>query len=74
MQGYAWLFARRIFRRPIRTYKLLRTFGRHMKKSDILKLLCSPFRRRTLSRKPDLPARMIESGLKEPRLGTAAIP
>ena len=47
MKGYALLFARRIFGRPIRTYKLLRTFGRYMKKSDIFKLLCSPFRRRT---------------------------
>ena len=74
MQGYAWLFACRIFRRPIRTFKLLRTFGRYMKTSDILKLLYSPFRRRTLSRKPDLPARMIELGLKEPRLSTTAIP
>ena len=37
-----------------------------MKTSDILKLLCSPFRRRTLTRKPDLPAMMMESGLKEP--------
>jgi anaerobic magnesium-protoporphyrin IX monomethyl ester cyclase len=74
MRGYAWLFACRIFRRPIRTYKLLRTFGRYMKTSDILKLLYSPFRRRTLSRKPDLPARMMELGLKEPPLGTVAIP
>jgi hypothetical protein len=56
MRGYAWLFARRLFQRPFRTYKLLRTFSRYMKTSDILKLLYSPFRRRTLSRKPDLPA------------------
>jgi radical SAM superfamily enzyme YgiQ (UPF0313 family) len=74
MQGYAQLFARRILRRPFRTYKLLRLFGRHMKTSDILKLLYSPFRRRTLSRKPDLPARMIELGLKEAPLVTAATP
>ncbi len=67
MKGYALLFARRIFRRPIQTYKLLRTFGRHMKTSDILKLLWSPFRRRTLTRKPELPARMIDSGLEAPR-------
>jgi radical SAM superfamily enzyme YgiQ (UPF0313 family) len=66
MRGYAWLFANRIFRRPIRTYKLLRLLGRHMKKSAILQLLWSPFRRRSLNRSPDLPERMIESGLKEP--------
>ncbi|HAY22212.1 MAG TPA: B12-binding domain-containing radical SAM protein [Desulfobacterales bacterium] len=66
MQGYAWLFACRIFRRPIRTYKLLRLLGRHMKRTDIFKLLWSPFRRRSLSRKPGLPARMMELGLSEP--------
>jgi radical SAM superfamily enzyme YgiQ (UPF0313 family) len=73
MKGYALLFARRIFRRPFRTYKLLRMFGRHMKKSDLLKLLWSPFQRRTLSRKPDLPARMMDLGLTEPERGTVSI-
>jgi hypothetical protein len=66
MKGYALLFARRIFCRPIRTYKLLRLFGKHMKKSDIFKLLWGPFRRRTLSRSPELPAWMVDSGLTEP--------
>jgi radical SAM superfamily enzyme YgiQ (UPF0313 family) len=61
MKGYRRLFARRIFGRPIQTYKLLRSFGRHMKASDIIKLLSSPFRRRTLTRKPELPARMTDS-------------
>jgi hypothetical protein len=37
-----------------------------MKTSDIVKLLCSPFRKRTLTRKPELPAWMIDSGLAEP--------
>jgi len=60
MKGYRRLFARRIFGRPIRTYKLLRTLGRHMKTSDVIRLLSSPFRRRTLTRKPELPARMID--------------
>jgi radical SAM superfamily enzyme YgiQ (UPF0313 family) len=66
MRGYARLFVRRILLRPFRTFKLLRLLGRHMKKTDIFQLLWSPFRRRTLNRKPDLPARMIELGLKEP--------
>jgi anaerobic magnesium-protoporphyrin IX monomethyl ester cyclase len=66
MKGYALLFARRLFWRPFRTAKLLRTFGRHMKASDIFQLLSSPFRRRTLTRKPELPARMIDLGLEEP--------
>ena len=66
MKGYARLFASRLLKRPLATFKLLRTFGRHMKASDILKLLASPFRRRTLTRLPELPARMVDSGLKEP--------
>lgn len=74
MKGYALLFARRIFGRPIRTYELLRMFGRHMRKSDLLKLLWSPFQRRTLSRKPDLPARMMELGLEEPDRCAASVP
>jgi radical SAM superfamily enzyme YgiQ (UPF0313 family) len=44
MKGYVLLFAHRIFWRPLRTYKLLRLFGKHMKGSDIFKLLWSPFR------------------------------
>jgi radical SAM superfamily enzyme YgiQ (UPF0313 family) len=65
-RGYASLFARRIVKRPIRTAKLLRTFGRHMKTTDIVRLLSSPFRRRTLTRKAELPARMLDAGLEEP--------
>jgi hypothetical protein len=37
-----------------------------MKASDIFKFLSAPFRRRTLTRKPDLPARMIDLGLEAP--------
>jgi anaerobic magnesium-protoporphyrin IX monomethyl ester cyclase len=67
MKGYGLLFASRLFRRPFKTYNLLRTFGRHMKATDILKLLASPFQRRTLTHQPDLPARMMDAGLREPR-------
>jgi anaerobic magnesium-protoporphyrin IX monomethyl ester cyclase len=73
MKGYALLFGRRLFGHPIRTYNLLRLFGRHMKKLDLLKLLWSPFQRRTLSRKPELPARMIELGLEEPQRDAVSI-
>jgi radical SAM superfamily enzyme YgiQ (UPF0313 family) len=75
-RGYGSLFARRVVRRPIRTWKLLRSFGRHMKTTDIIKLLSSPFRRRTLTRKPELPARMLDLGLAEPdrRMIAAAEP
>ena len=74
-KGYGLLFLHRIFKRPIQTWRLLHAFGRHMKKSDILKLLYSPFHRRTLTRKPELPARMIDAGLDEPdrRIVSAAL-
>ena len=65
-RGYGSLFLRRILKRPIRTWNLLRAFGRHMKTSDLIKLLSSPFRRRTLTRRPELPARMLDAGLEEP--------
>lgn len=65
-RGYALLFARRVLFRPFQTLKLLRTLGRHMKFTDILRLLSSPFRRRTLNRKPELPARMLDQGLTAP--------
>ena len=67
MKGYALLFACRLFKRPLATYRLLRTFGRHMKATDILKLLASPFRRRTLTCRPELPARMVDAGPEGPR-------
>jgi anaerobic magnesium-protoporphyrin IX monomethyl ester cyclase len=65
-KGYILLFANRIFLRPFLTIKLLRRFGRYMKKSDILKLLWSPFCKRTLTLKPSLPASMIDQGLIAP--------
>ena len=73
MKGYALLFARRLLGRPIQTLKLLRSLSRHMKKSDVLRLLTSPFRRRRLTRKPELPAKMTDSGLTEPVRGQALI-
>lgn len=57
MKGYTLLFAHRIFWHPLRTYKFMRLFGKHMKGSDIFQLLWSPFRPQTLSPTPDLPAR-----------------
>ena len=65
-KGYILLFANRVFLRPFQTIKLLRRFGRYMKKADILKLLWSPFRKRTLTLKPALPAPMIDKGLNAP--------
>jgi anaerobic magnesium-protoporphyrin IX monomethyl ester cyclase len=65
-KGYGWLFLHRLIRRPVRTWKLLRAFARHMKITDLIKLLSSPFRRRTLTRQPELPARMVDLGLATP--------
>ncbi len=73
-KGIGLLFLHRIFKRPIQTWKLLRTFGRHMKTSDILKLLYGPFHRRTLTRKPELPAWMVDAGLDEPDRRTVPVP
>ena len=65
-KGYLILFVHRIILRPIQTFKLLRTFSRSMNISTIFKLLWSPFRKRVLTRKPALPAWMIEEGLLAP--------
>ena len=59
-KGYASLFLNRFLRRPVRTWRLLRSFGRYMKTSDIIGLLASPFRRRTLTRAPELPSGKID--------------
>ena len=64
MKGFAPLYAHRIVGRPNQTYRLVRTFGRYMKASDIFNFLSTPFRKRTLSRKPELPARMIDLGME----------
>jgi len=44
-KGYILLFAYRIFFRPIKTYKLVRNFSRHMKFRDVVRLILSPFRK-----------------------------
>jgi radical SAM superfamily enzyme YgiQ (UPF0313 family) len=66
MKGMALLFLHRICRRPIQSYRLVQTFSRFMKTVDICKLLSAPFRRRTPTRKPELPAKMIDCGVREP--------
>ena len=55
-KGYAMFFAKRILRHPIRSYKLLRTFSRHMTRSDLMRLFSSPFRRPTAAHEPKPPA------------------
>lgn len=67
MKGYALLFVRRLFGRPIQTMNLMRIFARNMKISDIFKLLASPFKGQKLFHKPDLPAKMIDLGIDEPQ-------
>ena len=65
-KGYARLFVRRIFGRPIRTFRLLRSFSRGMGLAGLMGLLYSPFRKVTFSRKPELPAAMVDQGLDAP--------
>lgn len=65
-KGYMYLFLYRFLVRPLSTFRLLRTFARHMKKSDIAKLMWSPFRKQALFRRPELPARMIDEGREAP--------
>lgn len=65
-KGYMKLFGYLATRRPLATYRLIRNFGRYMTSSDIFKLLWSPFRKKTLSHKPELPEWMIEQGLDAP--------
>lgn len=65
-KGYSMLFARRALERPIRTFRLLRSFSRHMGVSGLARLLSSPFRHRKSSRKPELTAAMMAAGLDAP--------
>jgi radical SAM superfamily enzyme YgiQ (UPF0313 family) len=66
MKGFALLFFRRIFGRPIQTFKLIRLLSRTMETSDIFRLLAQPFSKRAPFRKPELPAKMIDLGIEEP--------
>ncbi len=65
-KGYIKLFGYLALHRPMATYRLLRKFGRYMTASDIFTLLWSPFRKKALTRKPELPEWMIEQGLDAP--------
>ena len=65
-KGYLKLFGYLLLYRPVATFRLLRRFGRFMTAGDIFKLLWSPFRKKTLTRKPELPQWMIEKGLEAP--------
>ena len=65
-KGFTLLFSKRFLFRPVATLKLIYQFSRYMIFSDVLKLLWSPFRKNKAVYRPDLPARMIDAGLKEP--------
>jgi len=65
MRGYVSLLLHRIAVRPLRTWGLLRSFSRHMAWKDLLRLLSGPFRTRQASA-PDLPARLMDAGLRAP--------
>ena len=65
MKGYVSLLLHRLMVRPLRTWVLLRSFSRHMAWRDLFRLLSGPFRTRRASA-PDLPARMVDAGLRTP--------
>ncbi len=65
MKGYASLLLHRILRRPVATWGLLRTFSRHMPLRDLFRLVSGPFRRK-VAPLPDLPAPMVDAGLRVP--------
>jgi anaerobic magnesium-protoporphyrin IX monomethyl ester cyclase len=65
-KGYVALLLRRILLRPVRTWRLLRSFSRHMAWGDLLRLLGGPFRAGPAAA-PELPARMVDVGLRAPR-------
>ena len=65
MKGYASLLLTRIVRRPVKTWGLLRTFSRHMPVGDLLRLISGPFRKK-VAPAPDLPAPMVDAGIKLP--------
>jgi hypothetical protein len=45
-----------------------------MKTTDVIKLISSPFRKRALTRKPELPGSMIDLGLQEPVRDLLSVP
>ena len=44
-KGYKLLFKHLILNHPIRTFRLVRSFGRYMQFSDVMRLILSPFRK-----------------------------
>jgi radical SAM superfamily enzyme YgiQ (UPF0313 family) len=44
-KGFKMLFTHMILRHPLKTFTLLRKFGRHMSMADLIKLLATPFRK-----------------------------
>ncbi len=64
--GYKHLFKYRLIHRPWQTLGLIRKFSRYMTWRDLMKLILSPFRKKKITEKPDLPEQMVKKGLEEP--------
>ncbi|MBS0000949.1 MAG: B12-binding domain-containing radical SAM protein [Cyclobacteriaceae bacterium] len=64
--GYKLLFRFRLIHRPMDTLRLIRKFSRYMTWTDLARLILSPFRKKKILEKPDLPEKMIRDGKKEP--------
>jgi radical SAM superfamily enzyme YgiQ (UPF0313 family) len=65
-EGYKLLFKYRLLHRPVETFRLIRKFSRYMTWGDLFRLIMSPFRKKKITEKPDLPEKMIRQGQKEP--------
>ena len=65
-KGYILMIKYKLLHRPVATLGLVRQFMRYMKFSDVMKLISSPFRKKTFTYNPDLPEKMIEQGLDAP--------
>jgi radical SAM superfamily enzyme YgiQ (UPF0313 family) len=61
-KGYKLLFKHLIIHHPIRTFRLIRRFSKHMRLSDVMKLILSPFRKIDHSKTQKLSDEELKSG------------
>ena len=65
ISGYKLLFKYRIVHHPLETFRLIRKFSRYMTWYDLIRLILSPFRKKKIIEKLDLPEGMIRNGQEE---------
>jgi radical SAM superfamily enzyme YgiQ (UPF0313 family) len=59
--GYKLLFKYRMVHRPLETFRLMRKFSRYMTWYDLIRLILSPFRKKKINEKLDLPEGIIRN-------------